>query len=304
MTTEESKIWKKVRPFVFGGVSGMIATCVTQPIDTIKVRIQILGEEIAIRKTGPFGVAQRLISEEGFLTLYKGLDSALFRQATYTTARLGVFRSLMNWREDHYRGSIPLSEKVGISMFAGFAGSIVGNPADLVLVRFQADYTLPAETRRNYKNVFDAFGKIIKDEGIISLWKGSTPTIARAMALNVGQLSSFEELKEILTKIRGKNDVTTRLLAVTGCGIICSVISLPFDNVKTKLQKQNSGADGVMPYKGLIDCFTKSIVRKGFFGLWVGLPTYIMRITPHSIVTLLIMDFLFNTYGYGAKRKY
>lgn len=45
---------------------------------------------------------------------------------------------------------------------AGGFGSFVGTPFDLVLVRMQADSTLPEVERRNYKNVFDAFGRIVK----------------------------------------------------------------------------------------------------------------------------------------------
>jgi len=36
-------------------------------------------------------------------------------------------------------------ERVVASSFSGFIGSLVGNPADLCLVRFQADSLLPAE---------------------------------------------------------------------------------------------------------------------------------------------------------------
>lgn len=43
---EKETLWVKIRPFIFGGVSGMIATVLTQPIDTVKVRIQILGESL------------------------------------------------------------------------------------------------------------------------------------------------------------------------------------------------------------------------------------------------------------------
>jgi solute carrier family 25 oxoglutarate transporter 11 len=74
-------------------------------------------------------------------------------------------------------------------------GSIVGNPADLALIRLQADQTLAPEQRRNYKNVVDAFQRIVKEEGVLALWKGSVPTVARAMSLNAGQLATFEELK-------------------------------------------------------------------------------------------------------------
>lgn len=33
-------VWKTIKPFVNGGASGMLATCVIQPIDMVKVRYQ------------------------------------------------------------------------------------------------------------------------------------------------------------------------------------------------------------------------------------------------------------------------
>lgn len=281
----------------------MFATCCIQPIDTVKVRIQIMGENQTKGSTNPLTVGRKILAEEGVASLYRGIDSALMRQATYTTARLGIYRTLFNKREIVHGGPIPFLEKVAISMTAGFLGSIIGNPSDLALVRFQSDQTLPVEERRNYKNVFNAFGRIVKEEGLFSLWKGSGPTIARAMSLNAGQLASFEELKELVSSLRGKNDIVTRIIAVSGSGIICSCVSLPFDNIKTKMQKQKAGPDGVLPYKSMIDCFGQTIAREGVTGLWIGLPTFIIRIAPHSIISLLIMDYLHTTFGQGAKKK-
>lgn len=34
----QTGVWPKIKPFVNGGTSGMLATCVIQPIDMIKVR--------------------------------------------------------------------------------------------------------------------------------------------------------------------------------------------------------------------------------------------------------------------------
>lgn len=42
----QSKAWKTAEPFVLGGLSGIIATTVVQPIDMIKVRIQLAGEGV------------------------------------------------------------------------------------------------------------------------------------------------------------------------------------------------------------------------------------------------------------------
>jgi solute carrier family 25 oxoglutarate transporter 11 len=62
----------------------------------------------------------------------------------------------------------------------------------------QADNQLPLAERRNYKNVFDAFVKISREDGILGLWRGATPTIIRAIVLNLAMLSSYDEVKERL----------------------------------------------------------------------------------------------------------
>jgi len=38
-------------------------------------------------------------------------------------------------------------------------------------------------------------------------------------------------------------------------------MSLPFDNIKTKLQKMKKTVDGKLPYNGLMDWLLKSIKR-------------------------------------------
>lgn len=106
--------FEKIRPFLFGGFSGMFATCCIQPIDTVKVRIQIMGESLSSGSKNPLSVGRKILAEEGVASLYRGLDSALMRQATYTTARLGIYRTLFNKREEHHGGNIPFYEKVAI----------------------------------------------------------------------------------------------------------------------------------------------------------------------------------------------
>ena len=40
-TAPKNTIWKAIKPFVNGGASGMLATCVIQPVDMVKVRLQL-----------------------------------------------------------------------------------------------------------------------------------------------------------------------------------------------------------------------------------------------------------------------
>jgi len=100
----------------------------------------------------------------------------------------------------------------------------------------QADSTLPEAERRNYKGVFDAFGTIIKEEGVTSLWKGSAATMLRAMSLNCAMLVSYDTVKEMMTKKFGA-DAKFKILFSSSmtAAVATAVCSLPFDNIKTKI---------------------------------------------------------------------
>ena len=64
-------------------------------------------------------------------------------------------------------------------------------------------------------------------------------------------------------------------------------MSLPFDNVKTKLQKQTRLPDGTMPYSSFVDCGMKTFKNEGLAGFWAGFPTFVVRITPHVMIVRL-----------------
>jgi len=95
---------------------------------------------------------------------------------------------------------------------------------------------LPKEERRNYKNVWDALGTIVKTEGVKGLWTGASPTVVRALLMNVGMLASFDEIKERMNAMSDeKNTLAIRASASACAGVIASCLSLPGDNIKTKL---------------------------------------------------------------------
>ena len=185
------------------------------------------------------------------------------------------------------------------SITAGAVGSFVGNPCDLCLVRMQNDSMLPVDERRNYKNVFDAFFRIVRTEGVLALWKGAIPTMARAMALNTALLVTYEEVKERVQKMLpvGTSAFKIQCIASMCSAVATSVASLPFDNVKTKLQKQKPDAEGNLLYKNFFDCIKKTAAREGITGFWAGLPTYYFRVGPHAIVSLLAVEKLRNLFG-------
>jgi len=111
--------------FLTGGLSGMCATTIIQPIDMIKVRIQLRGE--AKGKTSPFDVAKEIFRQGGVKGFYQGLDSALLRQAVYCSIRIGLYYTL-NERMADAEGNITSATRAINSLIAGAIGSGIANP--------------------------------------------------------------------------------------------------------------------------------------------------------------------------------
>jgi len=250
--------------------------------------MQIKGEAKA--KASTWDTAKQLWKNEGGLKgFYKGIGSALMRQVVYTTMRLGIFYTVLDVAKQQYKKTLSPFEKAVASLSAGAVSAFCANPFDLALIRFQADGSLPPAERRNYRNVFHAVSSIAKNEGFTNLWKGAAPTIVRAMALNLGMLAPYEECKERLKKIWGESYLTFGVSSFVA-GFLAAFLCLPFDNVKTKVQKMKKLPDGKYPYTGFFDAFRKSIVREGFTKLWIGFPVFYVRIGGHAMLTLLFSD--------------
>lgn len=272
-------------PFINGGLAGMTATTVIQPVDMVKVRLQLAGEGV---KTGPkptpIGILKDIVAAGKVMDLYTGLSAGLLRQAVYTTARLGFFDTFMKQlgtRAQANGTTVGFKERAGAGLAAGGLAAVVGNPADLALIRMQSDGMKPAAQRANYTSVVDALMRISKNEGVLRLWAGCNPTVVRAMALNFGQLAFFSEAKSQL-KNTSLSSRSQTLTASAIAGFFASFLSLPFDFMKTRLQKQTRAPDGTLPYKGMFDCFRKVAKEEGLLRFYRGFGTYYVRIAPHA----------------------
>ncbi|PGH14244.1 hypothetical protein AJ80_05983 [Polytolypa hystricis UAMH7299] len=283
----QSRYVQAALPFVNGGLAGMTATAVVQPIDMVKVRLQLAGEGI---KTGPrptaLGVTRQIIASGKFLDLYTGLSAGLLRQAVYTTARLGFFDTFtksLKTRADAAGRKVTFAERAAAGLTAGGLAAMIGNPADLALIRMQSDGLKPKDSRANYRSVIDALARISKAEGITALWAGALPTVVRAMALNFGQLTFFAESKSQLQAHTNLSAQNRTFAASAIAGFFASFLSLPFDFIKTRLQKQQKDPKtGQLPYKGVVDCARKVIRDEGWLRFYRGFGTYYVRIAPHA----------------------
>ena len=165
----QSKFVKEAKNFAIGGLSGIIASISTLPIDYVKVQIQCMSGGKTGVKPNPLAFAREVLRTKGFTEFYSGLTSAISRQLLYATTRLGLYKTLVD-REKALTGSAAITfwKKFVYSSISGGIGAFFANPCDIALIRLQTDHSLPVEKRRNYKGIFDALYRIPREDGVLA----------------------------------------------------------------------------------------------------------------------------------------
>jgi Mitochondrial carrier protein len=97
-----------------------------------QTRIQISTEYAAL---GMFGTIGKVSGEEGISALWKGVNAAWLREASYTSLRLGLYEPTKVLVGANDPKTATFFGKFLAGSIAGALGSIAGNPFDVLKVR-------------------------------------------------------------------------------------------------------------------------------------------------------------------------
>lgn len=281
--------------YLFGGLAAVSSTCVMHPMDLVKTRMQVASGNGTKHPTS-IGVIKTAIRNDGVIGLYRGLGASVLRQSIYSTTRIGVYTSLSEFFRDRYQSAPSLNMTICIAAFAGATGAYVGNPADVGLIRIMTDARLPSADRRNYTSVFNALSRIVKEEGVLTLWRGAVPTVGRAIVVSVAQLASYTQFRRwAKTKLGLGDGFGLHLVASIGSGILTASASLPVDIAKTRIQNMKV-INGKPEYTGLFDVIVKISRNEGALALWRGYVPYVLRVVPQTILIFIILEQLNTAY--------
>jgi len=277
---------KRVAKWYFGGTAAMGAACCTHPLDLVKVHLQTQQKA----ELGMLQMAVRVVKNEGILGLYNGLSASILRQATYSTTRFGIYETM---KQRLAPGDTPLAfyEKVFLASFSGACGAVIGTPADMVNVRMQNDMKLPAEQRRNYKNAIDGLYRVWSTEGFKALFSGVTMATTRGVMVTVGQLSFYDQIKQmLLASGYFEDNKVTHFTSSFGAGTCATLLSQPIDVFKTRLMNAKPGE---FTFLSLV----KYTWQTGIGGFFKGFIPAWIRMGPYTILTFMFFEQLRLNFG-------
>jgi len=285
--------------YIVSVLSASIAEAVTYPLDLTKTRLQIQGEAINAKKTagrieyrGMVATAVGIVREEGMMKLWRGCSPALYRHIVYSGVRITVYDDLRK-RLKAENGDFSLWKSAVCGVTSGGLAQWMASPADLVKVQVQMEGKRRLMGHKpRVQGAAHAFREIVNRGGIKALWKGSVPNVQRAALVNLGDLTTYDTVKQYIMRSTGLPDChTVHIMASICAGLVAATMGTPADVVKTRIMNQPTDVNGKgLLYKGSWDCLQQTCGKEGFLALYKGfLPCWI-RMAPWSLTFWLSFE--------------
>jgi solute carrier family 25 carnitine/acylcarnitine transporter 20/29 len=178
-----------------GGVAGVFSTVIMAPGERIKCLLQVQQSAETAKYKGPVDCAKQLYKEGGIRSIYRGTCATLLRDVPAS----GMYFMTYEWLqivltpEGKTRADISPLRTLFAGGMAGVFNWLVAIPPDVLKSRLQI---APAGTYPN--GVRSVMAELMREEGILALYKGVTPVLVRAFPANAACFLGYEVAMKFL----------------------------------------------------------------------------------------------------------
>ncbi|XP_076092098.1 electrogenic aspartate/glutamate antiporter SLC25A13, mitochondrial-like isoform X1 [Mytilus galloprovincialis] len=157
---------------VAGGTAGASQVMFTNPLEIVKIRLQVAGEIVGGARVSAFTV----IKELGIMGLYKGSRACFLRDipfsAIYFPAYAHVKKMLADENGYNHPGTLLLAATI-----AGMPAAAIPTPADVIKTRLQV---ASRKGQTTYRGLMHCAQTILREEGFSAFWKGTPARVLRS----------------------------------------------------------------------------------------------------------------------------
>lgn len=276
---------QKTLPFIYqfasGAIAGVSEILVMYPLDVVKTRQQL---DSTNAYNGTIRCIKKIVSEEGFSRLYKGILAPILMEAP---KRATKFAANDEWGK-FYRnlfGVSTMSQSLAIltGATAGATESFVVVPFELIKIKLQ-------DKASKFNGMTEVAKDIVKKNGVLGLYKGLESTLWRHVTWNAGYFGCIHQVRGLMPKPKTSTEKT--LVDLT-CGSIGgtfgTILNTPFDVVKSRIQA------GSTRYIWTVPSLLTVAKEEGFGALYKGFIPKVLRLGPGGGILLVVfttcMDF-------------
>ncbi|KAF8870468.1 mitochondrial carrier domain-containing protein [Infundibulicybe gibba] len=280
-----------------GGMAGACEALTCQPLDTIKVRMQLSKSGLApgTKPRGFIATGAFIIRRETPLALYKGLGAVLSGIVPKMAIRFASFESYKGFLADKDTGKTSVGGIFIAGLGAGTTEAVaVVTPMEVVKIRLQAQqHSLadPLEAPR-YRNAGHAVYTIVREEGFSALYRGVSLTALRQATNQGANFTAYQEIKKLMHRLQ-PDLVELPSYQHMMIGLISGAMgpfsNAPIDTIKTRLQKATA-MPGTTAFQRIMAIATDMWKTEGVRSFYKGITPRVLRVAPGQAIVFAVYE--------------
>lgn len=276
--------------FTAGSIGGVAQVYVSQPMDTVKVKLQTFPK---LYKSMTDCFIQTYRKDGIFRGLYAGSIPAVAANVAENSVLFAAYGGCQKFIA--YTQGLENTKDLSVlgNAFAGFLAAFFSTftlcPTELVKCKLQAmrETRGTSDTKGHNITPFQLTRQIFQTEGIPGFYRGLTSTFMREMPGYFFFFGGYEGTRELLAKPgQSKDDIGPLNTMIAGAvgGVTLWVMIFPADVIKSRIQVNNSRSS--MTSVGM------HIYRtEGFAALYNGLLPSVLRTIPATATLFIFYEY-------------
>ncbi|KAL2843702.1 mitochondrial carrier domain-containing protein [Aspergillus pseudoustus] len=276
-----------------GGIAGATETIITYPFEFVKTLRQLPGRNGVSSQSSYLSQFRYTISAHGISGIYAGCTALATSNALKASVRFFTFSSTKEW----LRTLGPFNESTATVLAGVTAGTsesiVVVTPAEVLKTRMIEANRLGSRTGVRPPSTASMAQQIIEREGIRAFWRGTAPVVGK-QAVNSGvRFTTFGMLQGEAARRWPDSAGTVAATLVIGAlsGIATVYASMPFDNIKTRIQSATHMR------QSMLNCAVDIARREGATGFWRGTTPRLIRLMLSSGITFTVYEQVVRSIG-------
>ncbi|KAL3824719.1 hypothetical protein ACJIZ3_020748 [Penstemon smallii] len=194
------------------------------------------------------------------------------------------------------------SEKFSVDLMIGGAAAVVAKSAAApiervkLLLQNQGELMKRGQLQRPYVGIGDCFKRVLKEEGIVSFWRGNQANVIRYFPTQAFNFAFKGYFRSLFGYSKEKDGYIKwfagNVASGSAAGATTSLFLYHLDYARTRLatDSREGPINGNRQFKGIIDVYRKTLSTDGIFGLYRGFGASIFGITLYRGMYFGIYD--------------
>lgn len=208
--------------------------------------------------------------------LYRGLLINATSVAPITATQFGANRFYEGSLKNFTGRELGQAERIGVAMAAGCTSALISCPSELIMIQQQTNGT----------SLATAFKTFMAEHGLVKIYRGMSPTLAREGLYTAGYLGICPALLEYFRgagTFQGYPEGLPMAVAGVTGGLFASVGTQWADTIKTRMQS-NLDPSKTPQYRGMLSTASTILSDGGIRAMWAGTVPRMVRIVGATFI--------------------